>query len=559
MTRLILITNFALGFCFVNSQPAFSADDEPQLRLVQSSANRLLKDLDPVMRLTSPKEQKKTKEIRDYMDLSFVGMQLDKLMRMDFIFGEGPIRYRPAVPLKNEQAFWNKNLIPNGIQKQARLVRGLYRLNGAFKGFMRIRDDYAIFGEHLKDLPRVAPRPEKAVDHLVDMTKPHSTKNAAMELVNTPKGVVARKKSYNDPKKGLRQELKKQIKKHDSETQAAFDLRMLSSEHALDYIERLYVEAEYGRLLGHFDPATATGRLELRLEPIADTDFAKHIQQFNEKPLSFANIPKSAKSNMSLRGRIPLDDMLKRHARETIALLRKTAHKDAEENDDKTINQKEATAEVIDLVFNLLLKNTQAGMADGFFESHPNADGTNTAVAAAIAVDGNAPLEILKKLEKTRDGQKVEMEIARVNGVAIHSFLVADDQIAAYDDFFGGSKMYVGTSEDTIWLGAGPRAVDEMKAAIQVAANPNKAKASDAFVTASGRVAPWLEFMKTSYPNSGSPEYRRYRDMMIEAGQPGDDKFNLWANRDGDDLVSEWDGEQGWTRFIGKYMADMFD
>lgn len=559
MTRLIFTTCFALGLCLSNSQPVSAAGDEPQLRLVQSSAERLLEDLDPVMRLTSPKEQKKRKEIRDYLDLSFKGLQLDKLMRMDFIFGEGPIRYRPAVPLANEQVFWTKNLIPNGIQKQVRLGRGLYKLKGAFEGYMRIRDNYAIFGEVVEDLPRLAPSPEKGVEHLVDPTQMHWTKNAAMELVNTPTGITHRKKSYNDPQLGLRQELIQQVQKHDSETQNTFDLRKLSSEHMLDHIERMYVEAEYGRLLTHFNPDTATGRFELRLEPIAGTEFAKHVQQFNEKPLSFANIPKAPKSNMSVRGRLPLDDMLKRHAQETLELLRTIAYKDAEGNEGKTVDQKAATAEVIKMGFDLLLENVQAGMLDGFFESHANGDGTNTAIAAAKAVDGNAPLEILKKLDKTREGQKVEMEIEKVNGVAIHSFLIGDDKLAGFDDFFGSSKMYVGTSDDTIWLGAGPRAIEEMKAAIQEAAKPNTGNAEDPFVTVSGRIAPWLEFFKKSYPESGSVEFKKYRDMMIEAGQPGDDEFTMWANRDGEDLAGEWQGEQGWTRFLGKYMADMFE
>jgi hypothetical protein len=43
---------------------------------------------------------------------------------------------------------------------------------------------------------------------------------------------------------------------------------------------------------------------------------------------------------------------------------------------------------------------------------------------------------------------------------------------------------------------------------------------------------------------------------MIEAGQPGDDQFDAWLNRDGENVVGKWAAEPGWTRFLGKYLAD---
>lgn len=549
MTRRIFLVCLA-GLLAWSSRPSSSRanDLEPQVRLMQAGAARLIEDMQAVMSLTNEKEQ--TQKIKDYLDLSFIGMSFDRLMRLDVLFGDGPVRYRPAFPLEDEQTFWGKNLIPNGIQKKRRLQATLTSTQGAFEGFLRIRDNYAIFAEKREDLPLNAPPPDKEVVHLRKLTD-----NAAVELVNAPEGVTYRRNSYHS-EQGLRKELSDQIIKAKSETQDAFDLRKLAVEHQLDDLERFYVEAAYSLVVAHFDRAKKTTSLSFDLQPIPDTTLAQSIQQLNQSPMSFANVPKSAKSNMSLRAKLPLDEMRQRHLTETLELLRKISHKEADKNQKKSVAQKDVTEEVIDLSFNLLLANVKGGMADGFFEAHSNPDGTNTAIAGFKAVDGNAPLEILNLLEKTRDDQDVEMDLAEVNGVKLHSFLISAEQHPSFRNFFGGYKVFVGTSADTIWLGTGPKALEEIQAAIREVAKPNIGKASDPFLTISGRAAPWLELHQKSYPESGSKAFQDYRRMMIEAGRPGDDQFDAWLNRQGDDVKGRWSAQPGWARFLGKYLAD---
>ncbi len=211
---------------------------------------------------------------------------------------------------------------------------------------------------------------------------------------------------------------------------------------------------------------------------------------------------------------------------------------------------------MIDLSFKFLLDNVKAGMADGFFEAHPNAGGTNTAIGGFKAVNGTDPVEILKLLDKTRDGQKVQLDLAEEGGVKIHSFLISDEQFPGLKDFFGGYEVYIGTSPDTVWFGAGTGAVDEMKAAIREVAKPNTGKASDPFFAMSGRIAPWLELETKSRPDAGSELFKKYRRLMIEAGQPGDDRFEAWFNRQGNNLIGRWTADPGWVRFLGKYLAD---
>ena len=554
MTRLILAA--CLVGVFSSTGRPLSAQEEaslePQVRMVQTGANRLLKDLEAVMSLTNAKEQKQTQVIKDYLDVFLVGVDKTRLVRMDWIFGEGPVRYRPAIPVnpQNEQIFWKQNLIPNGINKKRRIAKTLYSTTGTFKGYMRFRDNYAIFAEKLEDLPPLAPPPERGVAHLLKYTD-----NAAIELTNVSQGVEQRHVSFNGDN-GLRKQLTKDMIKTKTESQDAFDLRKLTFGQQLDELERIYAEAAYSRLVAKFDPAKKIGELDFVLTPLANTPLAGSIQNLNQAPLSFANVPKAPQSNMSLRVRLPLDEMRQKHLTDTFELLRKIAHNDADKNTKKTQAQKDATEEVIDLSFKFLIDNVKTGMADGFFEAHPHSNGTNTAVGAFKAVNANSTVDILKLLEKTRDGQKVQLNLAQEGGVNIHSFLISQEQFPGLKDFFGGYEIYIGTSPDALWFGAGTNAVEEMKAAIREVAKPNTGQAADPFLTMSGRAAPWLELEAKSRPDAGGEQFKKYRRLMIEAGQPGDDQFAAWFNRQGDNVVGQWKAAPGWIRFLGKYLAD---
>ncbi len=550
MTRiafLICLLSVFLGF----RRSCFGNDMEPQVHFMLGGATQLIQDMQSVMSLTSQKQQEQTKNIKNYLDMIFKGMSFDRLMRMDLIFGDGPVRYRPAFPLEDEKILWTKNLIPNGIQKKRRVAGALCSTQGAFVGFLRIRDQYAIFAEKREDLPVKAPPPDEELAHLAKLTH-----HAAMELINDPDGTEARRKSYNNKEKGLRKELAKQIKKLNSETQETYDLRKLAFDQQLDELELLYVEAEYSRTLAYFDQATKTMSMDFELKPIPATVLAKSIQNLNQAPQSFANVPKAPKSNMSLRVRFPLDQMRQRHLTEMLELLRNISHKKADKNQTRTAEQKAAAEEVIDLSFALLLNNVKGGMADGFFESHPNPAGTHTAISGFQAVDGNAPLAILNLLEKCREGQKVTLNLAEENGVKIHSFLMSEKQFPGFREFFGSDTVYVGTSPETIWMGAGPKAVEELQAAIREVAKPNTGKAEDPFFTISGRLTPWLELQQKSYPDSGNKTFQDICQMLIEAGKPGDDRFSAWMNRKANDMVGKWSAEPGWARFLGIYLAD---
>ncbi len=339
MTR-ILITALLLGvFSGTGRQPLLAQEDaslEPQVRMVQTGANRLLQDLEAVMSLTNAQEQKQTQEIKKYLDVFLVGVDKTRLVRMDWIFGEGPVRYRPAIPVnpQDEQRFWKENLIPNGINKDRRLAKSLYSTKGVFKGYMRFRDKYAIFAEQKEDLPFNAPPPEQGVANLLKYTN-----NAAVELINVAQGVQQRHASFNGDD-GLRKQLTKDLIKTKSETQDAFDLRKLAFGQQLDELERIYAEAQYSRLAANFDDDKKIGTLDFALTPIPGTPLAKNIQSTGQTPPSFANVPKAVKSNMSFRVRMPLDEMRQQHLTDTFELLRKISHKDVDENTKKTERKK---------------------------------------------------------------------------------------------------------------------------------------------------------------------------------------------------------------------------
>ena len=267
VTRILITALLLGGFSGIGPQPLLAqgnASLEPKVHMMQTGANRLLQDLDAVMSLTNAKEQQQNQEIKKYLDVFLVGVDKTRLVRMDWIFGEGPVRYRPAIPVnpQDEQIFWKQNLIPNGINKDRRLAKSLYSTKGVFKGYMRFRDKYAIFAEQIEDLPFNAPPPEQAVAHLLKYTN-----NAAVELVNVAQGVEQRHASFNGGD-GLRKQLTKDLKKTKSETDDAFDLRKLAFGQQLDELERIYAEAMYSRLVANFDQNKKIGTLGFELTPI---------------------------------------------------------------------------------------------------------------------------------------------------------------------------------------------------------------------------------------------------------------------------------------------------
>ena len=253
---------------------------------------------------------------------------------------------------------------------------------------------------------------------------------------------------------------------------------------------------------------------------------------------------------------MPLDEMRQEHLTAMFDLLRKIAHKDVDQNTKKTEAQKDATEEVIDLVLQVFARQRQSGNGGRVcWKPIPMPTARTPRSAGSKPSTGIEPVQILKLLEKTRDGQKVQLDLAQEGAVKIHSFLISEAQFPGLKDFFGSYEVYIGTSPETVWFGAGPNAVEEMKAAIREVAKPNTGKASDPFFTISGRIAPWLELETKSRPDAGGELFKKYRRLMIEAGQPGDDRFDAWFNRQGNKLVGQWSAGPGWIRFLGKYLA----
>src|SRR5690606_37470713 len=82
VTRTLAIF-VCLGSLLAGSHsPVFANDMEPQVRFMQAGPARLIEDMQTVLSLTSPTEQEQTQKITDYLELSFIGMSFDRLIRM---------------------------------------------------------------------------------------------------------------------------------------------------------------------------------------------------------------------------------------------------------------------------------------------------------------------------------------------------------------------------------------------------------------------------------------------------------------------------------------------
>lgn len=526
----------------------------PSAHLMQIGATRFLEDLDAAMSLTNSSEQTQTKVIHDYIEEFLKGVSRDAPFRMDYLLSEEALKYRTLIPVKSTTTFMKKNLGPNGIQVNRRLARSLYKMKGAFVGYMRIENDYAQFAEDRGNVPPKMADPRKAINALAEKDY-----DAAFELRNQHGGIKERRQMFRGPK-GLRQELLATVKKTKSETQNEFELRKLFFEHQLDEMERLIVETELGLVGFMIDAKEKNTSSDLSLTAIPETSLEKMIEELGQAPSEFANVAAPEQPILSLRLNHPFknDTMRQENALEFFALLKDIAHRQSNDRADQTPEQSAASKKAADLIHDLMADTVKAGLADLFLDLHKPSEASEvyTVIGGFRATDGLAAIEILKTLQQTREGREVKMNLEKVGETDIHSIAVSEVDQPAWKNLVGDNVMFVGTAKEKIWIAGGPDAQAGLKAAIEAADKPNTGKATDPVMTLTGRFSAWAEIQERRLGDKSDEQVRKIRKMMIAAGEPGDDNVEMKLERKGAGLVGSGSSGSGLLRFIGKVLAD---
>lgn len=553
IVRLLVVLIVAAGF----ASPATAQESAPNVTSMLSSTEELLKDLEFVLSLTNKKEQQQWPVIKEYFeDIFLLGIDRTKPLRIDVIFGGDTQRYRWSFPIKSFRQF-RGNLDTFEINsRRVRRAQNLYRLEmdanpGARKkkdviGYLRYKYRYALIGEKRADVPFQLPDPRKAIAPLLEKGY-----DLALHMQNTAEGQDDRRKSFQN---NIRFKQLAAVKQKKDESKDDFALRKLLTEHLLDEFERYYVEASQLTLGGTTDAPKQEARLDIELSPIKGTPLETNIQLLGQKPSNFANIEQSKNPILSGRINFPLDQMRQINLLELSGLLRLIARNKTDASTKLNAGEKANRKQAADLFFDMLDAGTKTGLVDGFVEAHANNSGKNTLIGGIKAADGNAAIDILKLLENAKMSEEVKLEFDEEGNVKIHKVVVPAEKQDDFKDFFGDdAAVYVGTTQDTVWIAAGENAMAELKSAIQKAGMPHTGKTDDPFVDLDIKLGPWTELLHKQRGKKGDPALRR---MALAAFKPGDDTLTLRLWRIEDQIKGGMLLKPGILRFAGKVIAD---
>lgn len=576
-------------FLLLGRTPVVGAEGEadsseksaPRVSLVQIGANDLLADLEYILGLTNQKEQEQWSVIKDNIEIFLDGIDRTKPIRLDLIFGEQALRYVWYLPMKDFDAFRTKNLLTIGIK--SRPIRGtklrLFKLDKAFEGYLRHSfvnpvvaekqtqnapadsiqivpvhavvgkpREYALIAEKLADIPPNHPDPLLIVKQLVE--KRYDLALDGENSAVSPADRDARRSLFQS----TRNELVAAVRRRKDEDPSDFELRKSVFKYQLDELERIYVDGSRLTLGWVTDVDRKQGRLDLDLAAIPGTELEATIEMASRQPSYFANVPKSENPIFSGRLSHPLDELRKKNFQEFIAILRAQAKRNVNLTPGFSDEERIVRRQVADMVFDMLVEGTEAGIVDGVIEVHPNPSGKNTLVAGFKTVDGEKVVEILKLIPQTRAGQQSALDVDQQGPVRIHTVVLSPERHPNYKDFFGEETLYVGSCKEAVWCAAGENALAELKAAIQKTQEPNSGQADAPFLDLFVKLGPWVQLRENhSGAESGNLKLRK---MALEAFLPGDDTLTVTLRRDDKRIVGNLLATQDILRWAGKIFAD---
>ncbi|NOX54718.1 MAG: hypothetical protein GXP27_09820 [Planctomycetes bacterium] len=550
------------------------ADDAPSVTVMHAGADVLLKDLQFLSSLTTPKEQSAWKKIIDkeegVLEIFLLGIDRARPMQLDILLGNNTQRFRMYFPISDFELFESENLGGFDIQTK-KIATNFFQLSGGgYAGFLRYLHKYAIIAESRDDLPAELNDPAAVLKPLLE--KHYSV---AVDIRNAAAGREARLQSMAE----LRKNLSDAIKRKATETEAEFALRKAAFDAQMDELERFFVDASQITLGIVLDYAKRDARLDINLQAIPDTPLANDIQALNQRPSYFASLKKSDSAIFFGKLNFPLTEMRQANLLKQFEYARIVAAERVQKDESRSADQKKKAVETIDAFYDLLVDGTKKGVLDGFIEIRQDEAGRRVFLAANQAPDGTRMRKVLQLYAQSKTGRAVEFDVATVAEVKIHR-LQPSRELEGLTDFLGDrSAFYVGTSEDVIWYATGHDALNQLKATITKwhegrNASPNNAESPSTdgtFAEMFIKSGAWFQYLDerrkkreakappkklTATEKAAKQEREKLLRLALEACQTGDDTVSGHLKRVGDHVEGEVRFGESLLRLVSKIVAD---
>ncbi len=565
---VLLLFSVLLSPLFAQEKPKDATektDTSPKLHLVVPSADRFVEDLRYILKMTSKPKQYNV--MKDYIDEVFlIGVDFKQPLRLDILLDDETYRMRAFAPIatKKELKIFREDNI-GGFLIKTRLMRNtnhLYKLRNNKRvtvGWLRWRDLYGIVAEQQKDVPPKINKQKVKLPHPLDDVKELLNKDydVAIEGKNKPNGVKERHTQFLGTRKQMLAAIKRnELKK---ETEEDFAIRKMIFSHQLDELQRLYAEAEHLFVGWNTDAKAERGQLDLTLKPLPGTDLDKSLKILGLKPSYFANIPKTKAPILSGRINLELDDLRKKYLQETVEALRKRKKAQLDQVKETPAAQKIKQKKAWDMYFDMVKTALQNGLFNGFVEVNPTANKKHTMLGGIQSPNGTAVIPLLKLLGEIHADMKPELNVEAVGDVKIHKLQIVKSRHPGFIDMFGNETLYMGTSKKVVWYAAGENALKNMKAAIKLAAEPNKGKADAAILLdAQIKMFAWIELLdqRRSNQKDQTKGNTKMRQLALIAFENGQDDLSLQIKRVDDHIEGKLLALPGVLRFVGEMIAD---
>jgi hypothetical protein len=453
--------------------------DESRIRVVISSAKALRTDLKTVLEMSPPNLKKQAQVVDETLESFQEGVDPDKPIGFDIVFGSTDRIYNLAVPVSKLEG--NGGFLNNlrGFQyKITGPTNGLYTLSdpppaagrkkvGAGKAapapgaaqkkyFMRHAHGYGMISPRQEDVPAVVPNP------LPNLAKLIGNRDVAAWIENDDATLDKRRSTFTE----YRKQIEAAIKFKRGEPNEEFEVRKMSVRQSFNEAERFLLESKLLEIAWTTDIGQKLGTGDLRLEASPKTSLEESVELLVKDPSYFANVKLHDKPALALKANFAIDPMRSEHAKDIYATVRPAMKLRIDDRATLTADGKAAAKEAFDKLLDMLEAARAIKVLDVFIDLH-EASEKHTGVCGIRAVDGDKAIEILELFPRIRDGWKFDANVDERGGVKIHAVTVAPHRTEEFRTIFAGDAIvYIGTSKDAVWGAAGLNALEELKTAI---------------------------------------------------------------------------------------------
>lgn len=534
----------------------------PQLSIAHKGIQQLKDDIKLMLDLATD-EERHWENWDGVIELFAFGMDYDRSVRVDVLTGLIPApvmifgAYTEPVDDLLHENLEGAEYVPKKISDT------LYELLPPDRGWFRIlpAQKYAILtlseqSNHslLKQLILKADNPLPVIERILK-----DGANVGVELSNeatTPDDQEKRKSSFAE----IRANQMDALQKRPTESTTEFELRKGILSVNQDELERLIVESAVADAHAFLLAAGPTAEIKFSATAIEGTGFEKALKLFKPQPDAFASVKKAEGSALSIRINHPIDELRQSNADRIMDLIKADVSSRVNADDSNMSPEaKDATTQLVDGIMQLIKDGNASGNLNAFVESVPNDEGRFVSWGAVVLENAKRLDETLALLSKTGENNKADIAIETVRDVAIHRVTLKAGFLKIFDDLFGeDAEVYIGTSDNMVWFGAGPDSLGSLKTAIEALGDPAE---SDLVLNIDAEMLPWAQRAETVTKGLDEPESvddkQARRDLLLtlkqatEALKESDDDVKFSMDVKDGKAAGVIKANTGILRFIG--------